>query len=642
MLFPVFKSIFKNLIKYIITLNPLIRKLIFITTDFSIIYISFILKDFLNYEKVDYENQFFVINTIFIILIFILSGHYRSSSRYESSREIYSLSIKNFGIVILLYGLQNQFTINISNLKSWFEFWLLITSLIGTSRIISRDLIAFALKKEKRKVKKLVAIFGTDNESQYIFDYINNLGNYKVKFFIDDSSHLTGYKIKGIEIINSTKLSNLSIDLDQIFIMSEDIKKKNIQNILNYAKKQNIDIIKIPPIEQLTPGIVNVQELKPLEVEDLLFRDKVTSSYKNVKKELKNKSICIIGAGGSIGSELSTQIIKYEPKRIILYDISEINLYEIDSILNNINQKNINIIPILGDACDAEYLKSIFNKFEVDIIFHTAAYKHVPLVEKNPIKGLYNNVFSTFSICSAAEKLKIEKVITISTDKAVRPTNIMGASKRISELIVQGFSEKINNSSQRNKTIYSMVRFGNVLKSSGSVVPLFKKQIHRGGPVTITHPEITRYFMTINEAALLVLETSIIAEGGEIYLLDMGKPIKIKELAIEMIKKSGLSLKDENNINGDIEIISTGLRPGEKLFEELLINANAEKTSHPKIFKAREEFCSEKLLWPQIERLKKYIEKRNLKQVIEVSKKLVPEWQISNSLNVNLNKDNAL
>jgi len=633
MLFTSFKSIFKKLIKYIITLNPFIRKIIFISLDFSILFFSFILKDFLTFETLDFNFPYVFANSFFIILFFIITGHYKSSTRYESSREIYLLAIRNFTIVIILFSIQNKFLFGISNLKTWLEFWLLITAAIGTTRIISRDIISYALKKEEKQVKKLIAICGTDNESQYIFDYIDSYRNYKVQFFIDDSSHLTGYKIKGIEIINSSKLLNLSINLDQIFIMSEYIKKKNIQNILNYAKKSKIDIINIPPIEKLTSGIVNVQELKPIEVEDLLFRKKVTSSYKNVKKELKNKSICIIGAGGSIGSELSNQIVKYEPKMIILYDISEINLYEVNNTLKNLNSRKIKIVPILGDACDSEYLKSIFKKFKVNIIFHTAAYKHVPLVETNPIKGIYNNVFSTFSICSAAEKLKIEKVITISTDKAVRPTNIMGASKRISELIVQGFSEKTIQKGNNTETIYSMVRFGNVLKSSGSVVPLFKKQIQNGGPVTITHPEITRYFMTINEAALLVLETSIIAEGGEIYLLDMGKPIKIKELATEMIRKSGLSLKDGQNPNGDIEIISTGLRPGEKLYEELLINASAEKTEHPKIYKAREEFYSEKLLWPQLDELRRCIDQRNLEKILKITKKLVPEWQISESLN---------
>ena len=300
------------------------------------------------------------------------------------------------------------------------------------------------------------------------------------------------------------------------------------------------------------------------------------------------------------------------------------------------NIHGIKIIPALGDCCNLEFIKNLFRNEKVDIVFHAAAYKHVPLVEINPLNSIKNNIFSTLNICIASKKFSLKKVLMISSDKAVRPTNIMGATKRLSEIIVQAFAydaEKNSTNIKDQKTCFSMVRFGNVLSSSGSAVPLFIKQIASGGPVTLTHPQITRYFMTIKEASQLVIQSSAMAKGGEVFLLDMGKSICIKDLVIKLIKLSGLQLKDDSNPNGDIEIKITGLRPGEKLYEELLIDAETEKTDHPLIFKANEEFILMEEIIPKLENLEKVITERDQEETLKILNNLVKEWENQSHLN---------
>ena len=311
-------------------------------------------------------------------------------------------------------------------------------------------------------------------------------------------------------------------------------------------------------------------------------------------------------------------MLNLSPKKLILIDNSENNLYEIDLQIRKLNKKDINIEVILGDVNDKNLIDSIFKKSKIDIIFHAAAYKHVPLVEKNPIDGLYNNVFSTLNLCKFSEKYNVQNFILISSDKAVRPSSVMGASKRLAELIVQAFAKN------SDKSIFSMVRFGNVLESSGSVVPLFRKQVSSGGPLTITNKEIIRYFMTVTEAAQLVIQTTSMAKGGDVFLLNMGEPVKIYELAKQMIFLSGLKIKNDKNPNGDIEIIETGLRPGEKLYEELLIDAKAIKTENPMIFRALEESLDSNLLFNKLDQLRLSISKRNKEESMKLVKEMVP------------------
>ena len=386
----------------------------------------------------------------------------------------------------------------------------------------------------------------------------------------------------------------------------------------------------IPSISELTSGASKIDSIRPISIDDLLGRESAPPDLTLMGKGITNKNICITGAGGSIGSELSRQIINLKPNLLILLENNEHNLYKISQELRSYAKENISIKPVLGCCTNQKFVEKIFFENKVQRVFHSAAYKHVPIVESNPITGLTNNILSTKAICFAAKKFNLEKVILISSDKAVRPTNIMGASKRLAELIISAFAIENDKklSSENNQTCFSMVRFGNVLESSGSVVPLFKKQISNGGPVTLTHPEVTRYFMTIPEAAQLVVQASVLATGGDLFLLDMGEPLQIKNLAEQMIHLSGNSIRDNKNPEGDIEIVITGLRPGEKLYEELLIESEAVPTEHPLIFRANEKmFLTLEDFWVNIEKLENALNKLDLDLTMKTLQKLVPEWK---------------
>ena len=366
--------------------------------------------------------------------------------------------------------------------------------------------------------------------------------------------------------------------------------------------------------------------MNPIEIEDLLGREIVNAELDSKSNIICGQNICVTGAGGSIGSELCEQIIFLNPKKLILFEISEPSLYFIFEKLKEIKNLNVEVIPVLGNCSDENLLRRTLLNNKVSVIFHAAAYKHVSLVQKNCLQGISNNFISTKIICKVALDLNIKKFVLISSDKAVRPTSIMGLSKRLSELVVLSFARKVISQEDKN-TIFSMVRFGNVLGSSGSVVPLFKKQIKQGGPITITHPEVIRYFMTINEAANLVIQAGSLSQGGELFLLDMGKPVKILDLAKQMINLSGLAIKDEKNPRGDIEIVFVGLRDGEKLYEELLIDGSPLKTKHPLIFIANESNKIQNNLSSKFDELELQLKAQNEKLVFQLISQIVPEWK---------------
>jgi FlaA1/EpsC-like NDP-sugar epimerase len=346
---------------------------------------------------------------------------------------------------------------------------------------------------------------------------------------------------------------------------------------------------------------------------------------------ITSSCVCVTGAGGSIGAELCRQILRLAPRHLVLLERSEPSLYAIHQELLALLLPTTQVTAVLGSAADAALVERVLGDHGVQVVFHAAAYKHVPLVESNPLQGLQNNVLSTRVLCQTAQRLGLQQLVLISTDKAVRPTNVMGASKRLAELVVQASAHEIAASSlnvgRRPSTRLAMVRFGNVLGSSGSVVPLFRRQIAEGGPITLTHPEIIRYFMTIPEAAQLVLQAAVLAEGGDVFLLDMGDPVRIKDLAEQMVRLSGLSLRDAAHPDGDIEIVCTGLRPGEKLYEELLIDAESEATTHPLIYRARERAIPPAELWPQLDALQAAIGRQDVNAALSLLEQLMPEWQ---------------
>ena len=370
-----------------------------------------------------------------------------------------------------------------------------------------------------------------------------------------------------------------------------------------------------------------ITEFVDLDIDDLLDRVEVEPFQSLMKKNIFHKTILVTGSGGSIGSELCRQIIKFKPRILLLVEISEYALYTIHYELEHIKSSEIEVLPLIGSVQDKRRMEEIISIWKPATIYHAAAYKHVPIVEYNLIEGLKNNVLGTFELAKLASINKVTNFVFISTDKAVRPTNIMGATKRLAELCLQALNKEYSQSNiENNKTKFSIVRFGNVLDSSGSVIPKFREQIKKGGPLTLTHQEITRYFMTITEAAQLVIQAGALARGGDVFILDMGQPIKIYDLAVRMVELSGLSIKDKLNKKGDIEIQITGLRPGEKLYEELLLSKNPRKTKHPKIFRSEEPFIEYSKLEKEINSLKEIIMENDLENIRKKLKKVVIDY----------------
>ena len=376
----------------------------------------------------------------------------------------------------------------------------------------------------------------------------------------------------------------------------------------------------MPSVSELAEGKVKIDDLLEIDIRDLLGREITKPNEKLLKINIADKVVLVTGAGGSIGSELCRQIVLLKPKKLILFDISEPSLYQIELELTNIGISNIEIFPVLGSIGDKLRMESIFNQYGVQTIYHAAAYKHVPLVEFNQAEGVLNNSIGTKIVAQAAIAAKVDIFVLISTDKAVRPTNIMGATKRVAELVLQAFSEQSHN------TCFTMVRFGNVLDSSGSVIPLFKKQIREGGPITVTDANVERYFMTIPEAVELVLQAGAMGQGGDVFVLDMGKPVRIHDLAVKMIQLSGLQVLDENNPDGDIEIKYTGLRPGEKLYEELLVGDNVTETDNKMIMRANEVMIDWDNLKPILNELEEASINTEQKKIRELLIRIVPEY----------------
>lgn len=576
---------------------------------------------------------FILITPLLGIFIYLFSGQYKSLTRFTTSKTIYQLALRNLATLFIIF--LTPFT-EISLFKInpiWFvQAWIILSVFSGSPRIFLRDFLLKNKKTTLSKFKKKVVIYGAGYEGVLLYNSMIIEGLYEILCFIDNDTSLWDREINGIKIHPPKYIEFNSIKIDQILLANPFKDNFEKSKILNNLQKYNIPIFSIPKIEDIASGEFSISQLKAISIEDLLSRKSVNAMPELLGKNIKDFSICVTGAGGSIGSELCRQIIKQNPTKLILLENNEYALYKINEELIDFCPKKTVLKPVLMNAINQKELENLFNNEKVDRIFHSAAYKHVPLVERNPIQGLANNILSSLAICHASVNSSVKHTILISSDKAVRPTSIMGVSKRISELIFQAFALKVENNKFKNneKTCFSMVRFGNVLGSSGSVVPLFQKQIASGGPITLTHEKINRYFMTINEAAQLVIQAAVLAKGGDVFLLDMGKPIPIKELAKKMIRLSGLAIKDKNNINGDIEIITTGLRNGEKLFEELLIdNESSERTDHPLIFKAKENSIMPDILLPKIDQLKIAMKNQDLNYCYKIISNLVPEWDKS-------------
>ena len=487
--------------------------------------------------------------------------------------------------------------------------------------------------KNKTSKKINVLIYGAGEAGRQLGVSLEKNNDFKVVGFLDDNKKLKNKTLLGrtINYTNNLKKIAINLNIGQVFIAMPSISRRKRNQIVKKLSKLKIIVKTLPSISEIIDGRVTVSDIKDINIDDLLNRQQVKPDIKLLKKNINKKIVLVTGAGGSIGSELCRQIIKLKPLKLLLLELNEFALYNIREELIK-NYKSQNIVSLLGDSQDQEKLQIIFETFKVSTVYHTAAYKHVPLVEENICAGVKNNVFSTLAVAKASVLNGVKNLVFISSDKAVRPTNIMGASKRLAELCVQAIYENINNENIN----FSIVRFGNVLESSGSVIPKFKKQIMEGGPVTLTHKNVTRYFMTITEAAQLVIQAGSMGKKSEVFVLDMGKSIKIINLINTMINLFGLTVKNKKNPKGDIAIKIIGLRPGEKLYEELLIGDKPQKTRHPKIKKINDPSISYNKLELDLNYLRTLINHNKSKAVKKLLKKILKSFKSNSKIVDNL------
>lgn len=571
---------------------------VFLTADIMMSMVCLFLALALRYGDID--------NHISPLLLFLYAlppviglyfiGFYRGVARIFSDRVMRNV-LQLFIVLIVAYEVMNFFEVLTAIPRSVpILFLFLLFVWLWGSRLSIREILERSnggqhkyLKDEE--VQENVIIYGAGAAGRELFDALERSHKYTTVAFVDDNLQLAGGYLLGIKIHDAAETVELvdKLDVSQVFLAMPSISRARRRQIIDEFAEVSVKIKQLPSLHEIADGQVTVSTMRPVDILDVLDRQTVEPDAMLLSKNITGKNILVTGAGGSIGSELCRQIIKNKPQCLILYELSEYALYSIHQELKNQQTLNpayadIQIIAMIGNVTNEDKLIRVFKKYRIHTVYHAAAYKHVPIVEHNPFEGVINNSKGTYHCAYAALQAKVETFVLISTDKAVRPTNIMGASKRLAELVCQGLSQ-VN-----SKTCFSMVRFGNVLGSSGSVIPLFTKQIEQGGPITVTHQDVTRYFMTIPEAASLVIQAGAMATGGEVFVLDMGEPVKIVDLAKRMIYLTGCKLKDKNNPEGDMEIVVTGLRPGEKLYEELIIgDDNVEPTQHPLIRQAMEQ-----------------------------------------------------
>lgn len=557
--------------------------------------------------------------------IFIRIGLYRAVIRYMDDKIIYTVVYGVSVSVLLLMAVVMMGRASALPRSSVVIYWVIAIAYIAASRFIARGLMRTLEKRGDRKQK--VAIYGAGRAGLQTALALFSGAEYRPIAFFDDNLELKGSSIAGLRVYDSKDAVKIMEEHEcrQLLLAIPSASRARRREIISQFEGKDVILKTLPGMGEIVNGTVRIEDIREVGVEDLLGRDPVPPVEELISSCIKDKVVMITGAGGSIGSELSRQILKNRPQKVLLYEQSEYALYKIEQDLQK-SYPYSEIIGILGDILNQPLLEKIIDKYSVETIYHAAAYKHVPLVECNVAAGVLNNVFGTLSAAKAAINKNVQTFVLISTDKAVRPTNVMGASKRLAELILQAIAEKTP-----SKTRVCMVRFGNVLGSSGSVVPLFKEQIRQGGPLTVTHPDVTRYFMTIPEAAQLVLQAGAMAQGGDVFVLDMGEPVKIVELAKKMIELSGLELRDPVTGAGDISIEFVGLRQGEKLYEELLIGNNVTWTKHPRIMRAEESMLEYSFLMAQLNSLKAHCDEGREQEIRDALRSLVPEYQPVNS-----------
>ncbi|EJQ9994145.1 polysaccharide biosynthesis protein [Vibrio vulnificus] len=578
---------------YIWSLPRVHKRLISLAIDTLLITFSFFMAIWVRHGEVavsvSSETLLTLAGTVVVTLVtFTKLGLYRAVLRYLT---FHALTVVVFGALISALSITTfAYFFNAEVPRTVPVIYMTFLALLcGGARMMVRSLIVQA----SRKGCERVLIYGAGSTGRQLAIALRNAETYQVKGFIDNDPSLENTIIQGLTVHSSQQISRLveKQEIEKILLAMPRATRSERKAIIDGLLHLPVEVLTVPDFKDIVNGNATVDELKDVAIEDLLGRDPVEPNPELMKANIHGKVVMVTGAGGSIGSELCRQIVRQKPKTLILFELSEYGLYEIDKELSGMveaMQLEVEIIPLLGSVQRINRLSATMRAFGVQTVYHAAAYKHVPLVEYNVVEGVRNNVFGTYYSAKAAIEAGVESFVLISTDKAVRPTNVMGTSKRMAELALQALAAKEND--KVNGTRFCMVRFGNVLGSSGSVIPLFKRQIEEGQAITVTHPDIIRYFMTIPEAAQLVIQAGAMGKGGDVFVLDMGEPVKIVDLAKNLIQLSGLEVKSSDNPNGDIEIKFTGLRPGEKLYEELLIGDNVEGTDHERIMTANEQF----------------------------------------------------
>ncbi len=622
---PALSPAYKSKKQITLSLSFSIESLIVASIDLLLAQLTVWMAFSLRFENLNVPagNQLYIylLAPAIMLPVFIYSGLYRAVFRHSGFASFTTL-VKAIGIYTIFFLFSLVF-LNLEAVPRTVGILqpMMLLLMVGGSRGLVRYwyITLDANRHIKSKQDKLI-IYGAGSAGVQIMSSLNQSAKFDLIGFIDDNPELQGRTINGLKVYTSDQAEELIKiqGIDNILLAMPSVSRIRRNAIINKFQKHPVRIQMLPGIEELVDGSLSISDIKEVQIEDLLGRDPVPVNHQLVSEVITGKVVMVTGAGGSIGSELCRQILAARPSKLLLVDNSEFNLYSIhndlESRLSTLDRK-IEVIPLLGDVTDEKRIAEICRVFQPSVLYHAAAYKHVPMVEHNPVQGVRNNVLGTLTVGKVALQYGVSNVVLVSTDKAVRPTNVMGASKRLCEMIFQALAHKPGHS-----TKFSMVRFGNVLGSSGSVVPLFRNQIKAGGPITITHKDITRFFMTIPEAAQLIIQAGAMASGGDVYLLDMGEPVKIINLAKRMIQLSGLTPED-------VEIRVTGLRPGEKLFEELLIGNNPKPTANARIFKGSEHFLPWSELQTELATLTTAIDNSDVISLKKSLLALVPEYQ---------------
>jgi FlaA1/EpsC-like NDP-sugar epimerase len=575
----------------------LYKRLVVVGVDITLAFIAtwfaFSLRLDVFHRPVGLQWGAYFLTPFLAVPIFVKFGLYRAIFRYTGQAALISTvkAIAVYGLGLFAVLLSMQWPMVPRSLGILQPLLFLI--LVGASRAIARFWLAGLTLSAGNKSGRLL-IFGAGTAGVQTAVAVAMERQLKLVGFVDDDGHKVGRSINGVPVWASQDLPSLVTrhEVTDLLLAMPNATRERRKQIIASLSKLPVHVRTLPSMADLASGKVSVKDIHELDIDDLLGRTSVPPKADLLARNLSGQVVIVTGAGGSIGGELTRNIIFQAPKQLVLLDHNEYGLYAIHQELEAICQAHrlsVELVPLLGSVVNAEQMQAVCNSYRPATIYHAAAYKHVPLVESNPGVAVLNNVFGTLNVARAAQASGVKRFVLVSTDKAVRPTNVMGATKRMAELVLQALAEESRTTGNRT-TCFSMVRFGNVLGSSGSVVPLFRQQLEVGGPITVTHKEVTRYFMTIPEAAQLVLQAGAMGQGGDVFVLDMGQPVKIMDLAQRMIQLSGLTVKDAAYPEGDIEIAVVGLRPGEKLYEELLIGDNPEPTEHPRIMKANEDF----------------------------------------------------